>query len=176
MKKLGVLWCAMFVPLLTANKCDDGNSVDADSPSSICDHVMDLCGNDFFDGDKDACVKAVSPLEKCRKECAADQKTCDTVDQCLLWNLGYGGVVDEYCLGDGDGDYNTLEECAIGECPSEQSSCNNNSSCTGIFDDCLSGCADWDCVDLCASTGYSGGIDDFTALWNCLGNSCSEFK
>jgi len=175
MKKIAIFWCVLFVPILVANKCDDGDSVDADSPSSICEHVIDLCGNDFFDGDESACVKAVSPLEQCRKECAAEQKTCDTVDQCLWWNLGYDGVADAYCTAGGDGGYNTLEECAAGECASQQNKCNINSACTGIFDDCLAGCADWDCVELCASAGYAGGIDDFNDLWTCLGNSCSDF-
>lgn len=175
MKKSLILSIALIVPLISASKCDDdGDGVDPDSASSICDHVMDLCGDDFFDGDKEACIDAVDPLESCRKECAADQDSCDTVDQCLWWSLGYDGAVDDYCE-PGSGSYASLEECAQGECSWQNTACDQNWECTGIFDDCMASCSDWDCVETCANANYSGGIEDFNSLWTCLGNYCADF-
>lgn len=176
MRTKSILLTAALVPMLLASKCEDSGSVDPDSPKSICDHIMKLCGKDFFEGDKSACIESVRPLDSCRKECAADQNSCDGVDECLWWNLGYDGEADDYCSGGGgSGSYNSLDDCVADKCASQYNVCAGNSSCTGIFDDCLQGCADWDCVELCAGTGYSDGINDFNSLWTCMTNSCSQW-
>jgi hypothetical protein len=176
MKKTAILFI-LLVPMLTAGRCDDeSDGVDANSPQSLCDHIFDLCGGDMYENDKGACQEDVASMDGCRKECVADQDSCEPVDQCLWWNLGYDGEADNYCsAGDDGGNYSSLDECATGECSSQYSSCNSNSDCSGIFNDCLDGCSDWDCVELCANVGYPGGIDDFNTLWTCLNNSCSDF-
>lgn len=166
--------CLLLIPCLMAAKCVvDEESVDASSPSSLCDHFIDLCGDDIYEGDKNLCKKEVSGVEACRRECLSEQDNCEAADQCISWQVGYDGAADAYCAQAED--YSNMEECAQGECSGSYNTCGLNSECIGIFDDCLADCSDWTCVDLCAQLGYSGGIDDFNALWTCLSNNCAEF-
>jgi hypothetical protein len=164
----------LFIPLIMASKCVvDEKEVDPKSASSLCDHFVDLCGDDIYEGDISLCKKEVSAADTCRKKCLSEQDSCDAADQCISWQLGYGGAADAYCTQEND--YSDMEECAEGECSSSYDACGLNSDCTGIFNDCLVGCEDWTCVELCAELGYSNGIDDFNNLWTCLNSNCGEF-
>jgi hypothetical protein len=185
MKNVSIFLLLFWGVALTAGKCDTDDSVDADSSDDLCSHIDELCGTNVLYDSRSACESDMNSMESCRRKCAAAQSTCETVDQCLWWNIGYEGAADKYCSsdvsGDSDtGDYTydtsgdvTFEQCVSENCSFEYSICDANIDCTSIFDDCLQGCSTDECINTCAQSFYYDGIDDFNNLWSCMVLYCN---
>jgi len=176
-KKTLLILLSMFCLTHVAAKCDDSDDeVDIDDPESVCDYLIDLCGDKLYDGSLSACEADVESMPTCRRECATDHDDCDSVDQCLWWEIGYDGAGDSYCSdGNGGGGPADMEDCANTNCSWQFDACGLNGDCSRIFDDDLANCSDWDCVESCANASYPAGIEDFNTLWTCLNESCAEF-
>jgi hypothetical protein len=180
MKKIApkLIMIASMLAVLTASKCDD-NDYSSDDPSSVADYIFDK-GCDYLYDNRDVAEENLKEMDECRLECVLHQSSCDIMDQCLWWNIGYDGKVDDYCKDDDDGDddddsYTNLEACVAAECPSQAAACQANTECTGIFENCYPGCADLNCVAVCAQDNYPNGISDHDVLYSCMASECSTY-
>ena len=164
--------------MLTASKCDsEEDDYSSDDPSSVCDYILNTCGDNFY-ATKQECQTDLATMDECRLECALDQNQCDIMDQCLWWAVGYDGEVDNYCGPGNDtdtGSYTDMAGCASAECSMENSACNANADCIGIYEQCYPICADITCLFDCANNNFPNGITDHDNLYTCLENNCSAF-
>jgi hypothetical protein len=97
-----MLLCLLVtLPLFAA--CSDSGDTDVSDPDAVCQTILGIC-DVYMGGDQAACVADITGMEDCRLECAVKQTDCDTLDQCLHWQLGAGGTADEYCSESAGGD------------------------------------------------------------------------
>lgn len=166
--------------VLLGSTCDDGDtSFSADDPKSVCEHIFDQCGKEYYGGKTADCVSDLKTMEQCRLEGVLDITDCELIHDCLYYSLDYG-IVTNYCTPDGKSKQNgggsgdSLEDCAKEKCASQNSACQANSDCVAIFEVCYPSCAqgDLNCIAACAMD-YLGGVNDHDALIACLEQQCS---